>query len=121
MERGLQGYAMKPRPGTKFMKRDVEKKLEEILTAKVGREPYNHDLTQPLTKDLCSEIQSAVTNMGYERYKLVVQVTIAEAAAQGLRISSRCLWDPEVDNFAEFTYSNEFQHVTALVFACYWE
>ncbi len=112
---------MKPRPGTKFMKRDVERKIEEVLKAKVGDKRYVHEDTLPLTKDLCAEVQNAVTNMGYERYKFVVQVTIAEAAAQGLRISSRCLWDPEVDNYAEYTYSNEFQHVTALVFGLYWE
>ena len=114
-------HPLKPRPNAKFLKRDVEKKVEAILQERVGDKAYNYNDTMAQSKELCSEIQQAVLNMGYERYKLVVQVTIAEACSQGLRIASRCLWDPEVDNFAQFTFSTEHMHVTGIVFGLYWE
>ena len=112
---------MKPKPGQKFLQRDVEAKMKQILQEKVGDQPYVYAESLTLTKDLCSAIQQAVMELGYERYKLVCQVTIAEACSQGLRISSRCLWDPEVDNYAQYTHSTEHMHVTAVCFGLYWE
>jgi hypothetical protein len=38
-------------------------------------------------------IKERVKNLGYERYKLVVQVTVGEKTGQGIRLASRCLWD----------------------------
>lgn len=114
-------HPMKPKPSQKFMKRTVELKMKEILEDKIGDKQYFYAESLTWTKDLCQAIQTAVMDLGYERYKLVVQVTIAEACKQGLRISSRCLWDPEVDNYAEYTHSTEHMHVTALCFGLYWE
>lgn len=117
----LNQHLMKPRPGTKFMKADIEKMIEKVCQDKVGSRPYVFDEVQPLIKDLCAEIQQRVLAQGYDRYKLVSQITIMEAANQGIRIASRCLWDPEVDNYAEFTYSTPHMHVNVLVFGLYWE
>lgn len=114
-------HLMKPRPGTKFLKGEVEKVIEKVCQEKVGSRQYVFDEVQPLIKELCAEIQQRVLALGYERYKLVSQVSVMEAANQGIRIASRGLWDPEVDNYAEFTYSNQFMHVNVLVFGLYWE
>lgn len=116
-----QSYPMKPRPGSKFMKRDTEKVIERVVTDAVGDMPYVFEESQQLTKDLCVRVQDSVNEMGYERYKLVVQVTITEAAQQGLRVASRCLWDPEVDNYAEYTHSTQHMHANVVVFAFYME
>lgn len=113
--------AMKPKPGSKFIKREVEAVLAKIISAKVANKPYVYEESLPLAKDLSADIQQAVASMGYERYKLIVQVNIIEAAQQGIRISSRCLWDPEVDNYAEYTHSTPTMHVNALCFGLYWE
>eukprot|EP01012_Entosiphon_sulcatum_P011112 TRINITY_DN1665_c0_g1_i1.p1 TRINITY_DN1665_c0_g1~~TRINITY_DN1665_c0_g1_i1.p1 ORF type:complete len:111 (-),score=25.11 TRINITY_DN1665_c0_g1_i1:137-469(-) len=88
-------YLMKPRPGTKFMKRDVEKVLLQILEENLKETKYHAEEMGNLSKDLCAKIQAKVKTMGYERYKLVTQVVITEAKGQGQRIASRCLWDPE--------------------------
>jgi tctex1 domain-containing protein 2 len=117
----LNQHLMKPRPGTKFLKGDVEKMIEKVCQEKVGNRSYIFDEVQPLIKDLCAEIQQRVLALGYDRYKLVSQITVMEAANQGIRIASRCLWDSEVDNYAEFTYSTPNMHVNVLVFGLYWE
>ena len=46
------------------------------------------------------------TELGYERYKLVVQVVLGENRQQGVRVISRCLWDPDTDNFTSYSYKN---------------
>ena len=39
------------------------------------------------------------------RYKLFVQVVIAEAKGQGVRVASRMLWDPSSDVMASESYT----------------
>jgi len=110
-----------PPKDKKFMKREVEKLLEEILQREFAEKKYVYEEAMTWAKDISQEIQRRVSEKPYERYKTVVQVTLTEAAGQGIRVASRCLWDPEVDNFAEVTMSTEYIHVIALVFGLYWE
>jgi hypothetical protein len=42
--------------------------------------------------------------LDYPRYKIVVQVVMGENKLQGVRVASRCLWDPETDNFATYNF-----------------
>eukprot|EP01063_Lacrimia_lanifica_P037436 TRINITY_DN7685_c0_g1_i1.p3 TRINITY_DN7685_c0_g1~~TRINITY_DN7685_c0_g1_i1.p3 ORF type:complete len:138 (+),score=67.22 TRINITY_DN7685_c0_g1_i1:70-483(+) len=114
-------YAMKPREGTKFLKRDVENVMTSILHEKLKDKEYDPAEQGQLIKELCTEIQAAVKQMGYERYKIVIQVNITEAQGQGIRIASRCLWDPDQDNFAEATFKSQHLWCCALAFGCYWE
>lgn len=44
--------------------------------------------------------------MNLARYKYVVQVVIGEQRGEGVRMGSRCFWDPETDNVASETYVN---------------
>eukprot|EP01060_Flectonema_neradi_P006646 TRINITY_DN1450_c0_g1_i1.p1 TRINITY_DN1450_c0_g1~~TRINITY_DN1450_c0_g1_i1.p1 ORF type:complete len:139 (+),score=23.27 TRINITY_DN1450_c0_g1_i1:54-470(+) len=114
-------YQMKPREGTKFLKRDVEMTMSAILQKKLQDKEYDPAEQGTLTKELCTEIQTAVKKMGYDRYKIVIQVNITEAKGQGIRIASRCLWDPDQDNFAESVFKNQHLWCCALCFGCYWE
>eukprot|EP00754_Rhynchopus_humris_P042281 Rhum_TRINITY_DN25966_c0_g1::Rhum_TRINITY_DN25966_c0_g1_i1::g.183077::m.183077 len=114
-------YQMKPKEGTKFLKRDVENLMQVILAEKLANKEYDPAEQNQLTKEVCTDIQNAVKKMGYERYKIVIQVNITEARGQGIRIASRCLWDPDQDNFAEAVYRNQHLWCCALCFGCYWE
>jgi hypothetical protein len=42
------------------------------------------------------------------RYKICVKVIIGELKGQGVKIASKCLWDPIFDNFANYQYSHVF-------------
>ena len=48
----------------------------------------------------------APAELKYARYKFVVQVILGENKSQGVRVASRCLWDPETDNYATFSFKN---------------
>jgi len=41
-----------------------------------------------------------------ERYKLAVQVIVGENKGQGIRVTSKCMWDPNIDNHASYTFVN---------------
>ncbi|RYH29478.1 hypothetical protein EON65_08275 [archaeon] len=45
-------------------------------------------------------------NLGKSRFKVVVQTTIGQLHDQGIRVASRCLWDPTTDNYASCQYTN---------------
>lgn len=111
-----------PHPDAKFAVPAVERVIREVCEKMVGSDrPYVYEESQALIKDLCAEIQQRLVRLGYERYKLVTHATVTEAANQGIRIASRCLWDPETDNYAAYTYSSEYMHVSVAVFGVYWE
>jgi len=40
------------------------------------------------------------------RYKLIFQLVLGELKGQGLKITSKSLWDVEYDNYASYTYTN---------------
>ena len=57
--------------------------------------------------------------LGAERYKLFVQVVVAEAKGQGLRVASRALWDDSSDVLASETLSTDAVVAVAMVHAVY--
>ena len=82
-------------------------------------------------KQLADTVREKVRNIGFERHKLVVQVsshcsfaaillgqgwavhatalqvTLAQKKGQALRIASRCLWDASNDTYTSCVYENE--------------
>ncbi|EPY29557.1 dynein light chain [Strigomonas culicis] len=111
-----------PSQGTKFSRSVVEKVIAEVCEEVIGEDrTFVFEETQPLIKDICNEVQQRVVRLGYERYKMITHVVVAEAAQQGLRVASRCLWDPDTDNYASYTYSTANMHVSVVLFGAYWE
>ncbi len=44
--------------------------------------------------------------MNIPRYKLAIQVVLGSVAGQAVKVVSKCLWDPNFDNFSSVSYSN---------------
>lgn len=40
------------------------------------------------------------------RYKLAIKVLFGEIKGQGVRVTSKCLWDVNFDNYATYSYQN---------------
>ena len=54
-----------------------------------------------------------------DRYKLFVQVVVAENKGQGLRVASRALWDASTDVLASETFSTDNVVAVATCHAVY--
>ena len=77
---------------------------------------------ESLSKDICAKIKASIrTNLSAKRYKLIVQVTLGQRKDQGVRITSRCLWDTQTDNYATCSYKNDYIWASAMVFGLYAE
>ena len=78
------------------------------------------DEFETLSKDIADKIkEKCKSTMDIPRYKIVVQVTIGQMKDQGVKITSRCLWDTTTDNYATVSYQNQHIWASAIVFGLY--
>ena len=62
-----------------------------------------------------------VKQLGYKRYKLVVEVTFSEKKGQAVRVGSHCLWNPKTDNFSSAFFETAGMFCCCTVFGLYYE
>ncbi|XP_006823288.2 dynein light chain Tctex-type protein 2-like [Saccoglossus kowalevskii] len=71
---------------------------------------------------LSNEIKAKIKELGYDRYKLVVEVTCIPHQNQSLRMASQCLWDEKWDEYVVVEYDrNSSMKIIALIFGIYFE
>ncbi|KAK1740460.1 dynein light chain [Skeletonema marinoi] len=75
---------------------------------------------EELSKSIADEVKEKIkASMHIPRYKVLVQATIGTMKDQGVKITSRCLWDTSTDNYATASFQNEFIFASVLVFFLY--
>ena len=92
---------------------------ENILKEKLVDVVWDEDECKDLSLTISDEIRAAVTKQDYSRYKIIVQCTIGENKQQGVLITSRCLWEPNTDNYAAASFKNDQVWANVMVFCCY--
>mmetsp|Transcript_40174 Transcript_40174/g.67352 ORF Transcript_40174/g.67352 Transcript_40174/m.67352 type:complete len:135 (-) Transcript_40174:358-762(-) len=114
---GPEGYG----EGQKFRSSTVQRCIEQIIREKMTGLQYDAQRASQIGKELSDMIKEKVKTMGFDRYKLVVQVTVGQRAGQCIRLASRCLWDVAADSCASATFENESLFCVAMVFGLYYE
>ncbi|KAI3368243.1 hypothetical protein L3Q82_007962 [Scortum barcoo] len=84
----------------------VKECIRETVREQLSGLRYDPEEVTELSRSLADSIKVKVKNSGIDRYKLVVQVVIGEQRGQGVKMSSRCLWDADTDNYAEDVFMN---------------
>ena len=112
-------------PKIKFSCSRAQKLIQTILDSRVQRSltaKFKEDADQ-LTLSITDEIRASVRDLWYERYRLVVVVSVGDLAAgfTDVLFASRCLWDPRVDTFAEASVYTPRMYAVAVVYAVYCE
>ncbi|KAI9517349.1 Dynein light chain Tctex-type protein 2B [Dissostichus eleginoides] len=105
---GLDTYLIRPNHQYKFKPAIVKECIREIVRERLSGMRYDPEEVPELSRSLADCIKDKVKNAGFDRYKLVVQVVIGEQRGQGVKMSSRCLWDADTDNYAEDVFINCF-------------
>ena len=78
------------------------------------------DELENLSKDIADKIkEKCKQSLNIPRYKILVQVTIGQMKDQGVKITSRCLWDTATDNYATVSFQNQHIWASAIVFGLY--
>jgi len=87
-------------------------KVKAVIRKKVDEELVNFKYESQAAVSKANEITASVRDLLKRgagdfkllRYKLLVQTVIGELKGQGIRITSQCLWDDKLDNYADCTY-----------------
>ena len=114
-------YRTEPDPNEVFRPSSVRGVVQEVLDECLDGERYNATQCRNLAQMLTDLIKSRVKDMGFQRYKYVVTVTLGEDCGQGVHVVSRCLWNKDTDNYAEAHYNKNGLYAVASVYACYFE
>ncbi|ESO09462.1 hypothetical protein HELRODRAFT_151764, partial [Helobdella robusta] len=109
-------------PVKKFTSMPVEKIIKRVMNAALKNETYNELKCIKLCHSISTEIRNRqVKQFNFSRYKYICLVTISEKRFSEVRFSSRCLWDPKVDNYAYYRFENRDLVAFGAVYACYYE
>ncbi|KAL7543691.1 hypothetical protein ACHAXR_012999 [Thalassiosira sp. AJA248-18] len=125
----LPTYHLGPEENEKFYPSKAKLIAKEILEGELdGKVDENWveawadfgDEFEALSKDIADKIkEKCKESLDIPRYKIVVQVTIGQMKDQGVKITSRCLWDTAADNYATVSYQNQHIWASAIVFGLY--
>ncbi|XP_068445826.1 dynein light chain Tctex-type protein 2B [Clinocottus analis] len=113
-------YLIRPNHHNKFKPAIVKECIREVVRERLSALQYDPEEAPALSRSLAEVIKDKVKNAGFDRYKLVVQVVIGEHRGQGVKMSSRCLWDADTDNYAEDVFMNDSLFCVVAVFGSYY-
>ncbi|XP_055364270.1 dynein light chain Tctex-type protein 2B isoform X1 [Betta splendens] len=129
---GSDSYLIRPNHQHKFKAAVVKECIRDVVRERLGGVQYDPEAAPDLSRSLADSIKDRVktnsscsspsfpVDVGFDRYKLVVQVVIGEQRGQGVKMSSRCLWDADTDNYAEDVYINDSLFCVVAVFGSYY-
>lgn len=111
----------KLQPDVKMPTKTVEAAVENVLREQFMNEAYESAKCKKNCKSICELIKEKVKGLISSRFKLVVVVHVGEKKGQGVRITSRCAWNENFDDFVTVYFTNSSLFVQATVYALYVE
>lgn len=115
------GNMYEPRPARSFSAVEARAAMRSVLEAKLNGAKYEPQGSALAAVELAECVKKAVKALGYERYKIVCYLVLGATRPSGLSCSSRAVWSPAVDTYAEFCFQNDSLFALCLVFALYHE
>eukprot|EP01039_Chlorochromonas_danica_P005984 gene5984-6589_t len=117
----LPTYRMEPEENERFYSSKARIIADKIIAEELREAVYDEDEAKTWSLNISDKVREAVVeSLGKSsRFKVVVQTTIGQLKDQGVRVASRCLWDPTTDNYAACSFSNTSLFCSVLVFALY--
>lgn len=113
-------YQLRPSVKAKFKPNEVKKLIQPLLAETLHNTTYQSEIVSNLTKELANTIRDRiVTELGYDRYKFVVNVFIGEMRGEGCKMGCRCFWDEECDGFVTETFMNQALFCVVSIFGVY--
>ncbi|XP_015514732.1 dynein light chain Tctex-type 5-like isoform X1 [Neodiprion pinetum] len=99
----------------------VDKIISQVMTNNLEDIVYDPKECPKLCAEISADIRDRIRKQNFDRYKIVVIVTINEKASQGIQASMRFLWDVQRDNYSSFTFETRTFFAYCCVFGVYCE
>lgn len=115
-------YRTDPNPDTKFAESTVKNAVYEYLAEELTNVKYEEKDWRLKTRDLGDQIRNQVKSLGFERYKIIVEVLInPQCKTNDLIFGSRLLSDPERDRSVTVIFSNDSLSAVVCIYAIYYD
>ncbi|KAK2161547.1 hypothetical protein NP493_1577g00013 [Ridgeia piscesae] len=99
-------YVIRPNFQNKFRAVIVKEAIHNIVMENLDGKSYNGEEVMDWTRAISEQIKVKLRDLGYIRYKFVVQVVIGEQRGEGVKMGCRCFWDSDTDNYAQDIFMN---------------
>ncbi|XP_053421367.1 dynein light chain Tctex-type protein 2B isoform X3 [Nycticebus coucang] len=99
-------YILRPVFQQRFRPSVVKDCIHAVLKEELANAEYSPEEMPQLTKHLSENIKDKLKEMGFDRYKMVVQVVIGEQRGEGVFMAARCFWDADTDNYIHDVFMN---------------
>ncbi|XP_023382129.1 tctex1 domain-containing protein 2 isoform X2 [Pteropus alecto] len=94
--------------------------IHAVLKEELANVEYSPEEMPQLTKRLSENIKDKLKEMGFDRYKMVVQVVIGEQRGEGVFMAARCFWDADTDNYTHDVFMNDSLFCVVAAFGCFY-
>ncbi|XP_078417995.1 dynein light chain Tctex-type protein 2B [Cetorhinus maximus] len=115
------GNMYEPRPARTFSAQEARAAIRTVLEGRLREAKYQPQGSALAAVELAEGVKAAVKALGYDRYKIVCYLVLGATRASDLSCSSRAVWSPAADTYAEFCFQNDSLFALCLVFAVYQE
>ncbi|XP_067254596.1 dynein light chain Tctex-type protein 2B isoform X1 [Chanodichthys erythropterus] len=106
MDAGANTYLIRPNYKDKFKAGVAKECIREILREQLYGVQYNPEEVPTLSRSLADSIKNKLKDVGFDRYKLIVQVVVGEQRGEGVKMAARCFWDADTDSYVQDIYMN---------------
>ncbi|KAL0276240.1 UNVERIFIED_CONTAM: hypothetical protein PYX00_003848 [Menopon gallinae] len=112
-------YQIRPPISEKFKALAVKEVINAILHEELGGKEYSDEDSVKWTKNIVTNVKLSVKELGFKRYKLIVQTILGQNKGSGVKVGARCLWDADTDNCASDSFLNDTIFCCVIVFGIY--
>ncbi|XP_077554236.1 dynein light chain Tctex-type protein 2B-like isoform X1 [Haemaphysalis longicornis] len=113
-------YELRLAPDKKFSAQAAKECVKDVLMNEYDDRKYDQSQVATWAKETSKKICDRLQELGFERYKYVVQVVISEQRGEGARMACRCLWDADTDVCVSEFFNGDTLFCAALVLASYY-
>ncbi|KAJ8376508.1 hypothetical protein SKAU_G00070880 [Synaphobranchus kaupii] len=119
-ELSIQRYCYQSSPERHFPAEEAQLLIKTILENRLQSAEYSGDCSA-VAKELADKVKKAAKDLLYERYKLICFVAMGQIKDSGISCSSRGVWCPVADTFAEYCFRNDSLYALCVLYAVYQE
>lgn len=112
-------YRMEPDDDHKVDIARLRRVATSVIETAISGYKYDSNQGKQFSLALADRIRSQIKQLPFQRYKLVVQVSIGEKKGQDLRVASRCIWDIKWDRHITISKETSDAYVTVTIFLVY--
>ncbi|CAF4474181.1 unnamed protein product, partial [Rotaria sp. Silwood2] len=114
-------YRMEPDDDHKVDIARLRRVATSVIETAISGYKYDPNQGKQFSLALAERVRGQIKQLPFQRYKIVVQVSIGEKKGQDLRVASRCIWDLKWDRHLTISKETSDAYVTVTIFLVYTE